>query len=173
VCNGHPVFPAGKRHASVSATVSDQISGPASPIVSVHANTSRVGVHHADLQGSNNAGFTLQTICSYTVQPINLNTTPTVTAQFTAAQRHDGEAPGRKQGPPAAVLNLTCAWGGCPFSSARRAPLRGTRHAWSVRVWTRARPDSSRAGSRSITRLNPTCERRRRSDTAAMEGMLR
>jgi hypothetical protein len=65
--------------------------------------------------------FTLQTICSYTVQPINLDPTPTVAAKFTAAR--SGTTVKRlvvNKVPPAAVVNLTCAGGGCPFSSAHR-----------------------------------------------------
>lgn len=120
-CNGHPVFQAGARHARVRATVSDQISGPASPIVSVHANTSHVGVHHADIAGANNAGFTLDTICSYTVLPRALKPTPGVSAAFTTA--HTGTTVKQlvvSKIPAAAVVNLSCAGSGCPFSSALR-----------------------------------------------------
>jgi hypothetical protein len=120
-CNGHPMFLAGAKHARVSATVSDQISGPANPTISARANTSRVGVHRADLEGANNAGFTILTICSYTVTPRNLKPTPRLTAGFAAAR--GGTTVKRllvSKIPATAVVNLNCTGSACPFSSAVR-----------------------------------------------------
>ena len=119
-CNGRPSFPAGSRHR-VSATVTDQISGPVKPIVSVRANTSRLGVHRALLAGRNQAGFLLDVFCNYVVTPINLKPTPKVTAAFAAT----GSATVVRElvvthVPGAAAVSVTCAGTGCPFSSASR-----------------------------------------------------
>jgi hypothetical protein len=120
-CNGRPSFPAGSRHR-VSATVTDQISGPVTPIVSARANTSRLGVHRALLAGRNQAGFLLDVICNYVVTPINLKPTPKVTAAFAATggatevrQLVVTHVPGG-----AAAVSVTCTGTGCPFSSATR-----------------------------------------------------
>ena len=72
------------RHATVSATVTDTISGPLAPIVSAGANTSRIGRQGLWLVGENNAGVPTQIFCNYTVVPLDLKPTPRVTAVVTS-----------------------------------------------------------------------------------------
>ena len=119
-CNGRPSFPAGSRQ-TVSATVTDEISGPVTPIVSARANTSHLGVHRATLKGLNNAGFLLDIFCNYVVLPVNLKPTPAVTATFAATR--SGTTVQRlivTHVPGAAAVSVTCAGKGCPFSRASR-----------------------------------------------------
>jgi hypothetical protein len=120
-CNGTPSFSAGTRRATVSATVTDAISGPLAPTISAGANTSRLGRHGLWLVGENNAGVPTQIFCGYTVVPLDLKPTPRVTAVVTSG--HSGAtvrqlSAGRV--PDAAVVNVTCQGSGCPFSSAVR-----------------------------------------------------
>ena len=120
-CNGTPSFLAGTRHATVSATVTDTISGPAAPIVSAHANTSQVGRQGVWLVAENNAGVPTQIFCNYTVLPLALKPTPRVTAVVTSGH---SAATVRQliaaRVPDAAVVNVICKGSGCPFSSAVR-----------------------------------------------------
>jgi mannose/cellobiose epimerase-like protein (N-acyl-D-glucosamine 2-epimerase family) len=51
----------------VTATVTDGVSGPVSPVVSAAADTSSVGAMHAGLTGSDVAGRVVQATCGYQV----------------------------------------------------------------------------------------------------------
>ena len=119
-CNGQPSFRAGARNAKVTATVTDAISGPVSPVVSARANTSSVGLHRVILHGANNAGFGLDLFCIYTVTPLTLKPAPSIHWSFattgsTTVVRRLVVSNVAAQ----AEVNVTCAGTGCPFSSAK------------------------------------------------------
>jgi hypothetical protein len=119
-CNGQPSFRAGARHATVTATVSDAISGPVAPIVSARANTSNVGLHHATLAGVNNAGFVIDIFCNYTILPVKLKPAPSIhwtfaTTGSTTIVRRLVVSNVAAQ----AAVNVVCTGTGCPFASAK------------------------------------------------------
>ena len=119
-CNRRPSFPAGTRHAKVTATVTDSVSGPVSPIVSAPANTSRVGIHKATLAGSNKAGFLLDVFCSYTVLPVRLKPTPSIHWTFSVTgSTTTVQSLVVSDVPAHAAVNIVCTGTGCPFPSAR------------------------------------------------------
>ena len=60
-------FVLGQSEASVTATVSDGVSGPAAPVISTPANTSRIGTSSASLTGTDLAGRTTTVSCPYRV----------------------------------------------------------------------------------------------------------
>lgn len=62
-----PTFMLGATGATVSATVSDGLSGPVAATVSAAANTSSVGAKTASLTGQDRAGNASTAICSYVV----------------------------------------------------------------------------------------------------------
>ncbi len=120
-CNGTPSFRAGTRHATVSATITDTVSGPAAPTISAPAKTSLLGSQGVWLVGENNAGVPDQVFCKYTILPLTLKPTPRVTAVVTSGH---SAATVRQliaaRVPGAAVVNVTCNGNGCPFSNAVR-----------------------------------------------------
>jgi hypothetical protein len=120
-CNGTPSFKAESRNATVTATVSDPVSGPLSATVSAPANTSHVGKRQTTLVGSNKAGLTFHVACSYSVLPLTLEPTPTITARFSAARKSTTvRRLAVNHVPGAAVVNVTCEGKGCPFTRAFR-----------------------------------------------------
>jgi hypothetical protein len=62
-----PRFALGAADAAVTATVSDTLSGPIAPTVSVAADTGTVGTKSASLTGSDLAGHTRTVSCAYGV----------------------------------------------------------------------------------------------------------
>ena len=119
-CNGNPSFRAGRRHAVVTATVTDQISGPVAPIVSAPANTSSVGTHDATLVGLNNAGALLDISCSYHVLAMSLNPTPKIIAAFAIRSNTTIGRLVVSRIPRGAAVNVVCTGQGCPFARALR-----------------------------------------------------
>jgi hypothetical protein len=118
-CNGSPSFQVGKRHETVTATVTDTVSGPLQPIVSVPANTSRLGVRSALLVAENNAGIPQAVYCSYHVTPLPLKPLPVLRWGFTTVGKETSVQRLVVSGVPAGgEVNLTCRGSGCPFSSA-------------------------------------------------------
>ena len=103
----------------MTATVTDSVSGPVSPMVSARANTSHVGIHAAALVGSNKTGFVLDLFCSYTVLPVKLKPAPSihwtfsVTGSTAIVQRLVVSDVAAQES-----VNVACTGTGCPFSSA-------------------------------------------------------
>lgn len=119
-CSGPRSLTIGARHASVTATVVDQTSGPVSSPVSSPADTSTFGPKVATLTGANNAGFTLNIECSYTVVPATLDPSPAIAAKFAANHRYTTLRRLVVSDVPAvAAVNVTCGGKACPFASAR------------------------------------------------------
>jgi hypothetical protein len=118
-CNAEPSFRAGARHAMVTATVTDSISGTASPTASARADTSNVGVHQATPIGLNKAGVELGVKCNYKVLALKLRPAPSihwtfsVTGHTTTVRRLVVS-----DVPAGAEVNVACTGTGCPFSSA-------------------------------------------------------
>jgi hypothetical protein len=169
-CNGQLSFQAGARNARVTATVTDAISGPVSPVVSARANTSNVGLHRVTLHGVNNAGFGLDLFCIYTVTPLTLKPAPSIhwtfaTTGSTTVVRRLVVSNVAAQ----AEVNVTCAGTGCPFSSAKNvtgaicgakpctAPPKVRRHRRTVDVTALLAHSQLQAGARfsiSVTKKN-------------------
>ena len=71
ICDSAPVFFQGQTGVRVSATVGDALSGPAAPSVSAPANSAKIGNLSANVTGSDNAGRSTTTACTYAVkQPV-------------------------------------------------------------------------------------------------------
>lgn len=66
-CAAAPTFVLGSTGQQVSATVTDDTSGPAAATVTADADTSSVGTHNATVTGHDNAGRSTQATCSYRV----------------------------------------------------------------------------------------------------------
>jgi hypothetical protein len=169
-CNGQPSFRAGAGNARVTATVTDAISGPVSPVVSARANTSNVGLHRVILHGANNAGFGLDLFCIYMVTPLTLKPAPSIhwtfatTGSTTVVQRLVVSNVATQ-----AEVNVTCTGTGCPFSSAKNvtgamcgakpctAPPKVRRHRRTVDVTALLAHSQLQAGARfsiSVTKKN-------------------
>jgi hypothetical protein len=126
-CVGNPSFVFG-HHGLVTATVSDQISGPVAPVVSAPAITGfALGRQELSLGGTNNAGLSSVALCPYTVLPLRLRPTPAIESHF---------APGPKATvvsklevrrlPARVVVTVACHGDGCPFAAKRRIGPRRT-----------------------------------------------
>jgi len=118
-CKGGQSFRAGAR-GLVTATVTDSISGPVTPVVSVPADTAHVGTYTANVVGVNNAGIPVFTICSYKVVALRLRPAPrlrwgfkTVGASSSISRLVVSDVAAKAQ------VNLICRGSGCPFSTAR------------------------------------------------------
>jgi hypothetical protein len=119
-CARRQIFPFSAAHERVSATVTDSVSGPLSPIVYARANTSRAGRHWAKLRGESVAGAITSVRCAYTVLPAKLKPRPQIAWTFALG---GGFASVLKMVvssiPPNAAVNVSCAGAGCPFGTAR------------------------------------------------------
>jgi hypothetical protein len=119
-CSATRSFPAGTRHAAVTATVVDQISGPVSSPVSSPASTAKLGSHVATLTGESNAGLTVNIKCKYTVVPLTLDPSPAITERFAANRQYTTlRRLVVSHVPAAAAVNVTCHGKACPFAGAR------------------------------------------------------
>lgn len=118
-CVSVPAFGLGARHAQVSATVADSVSGPVTPLVRTGVSRSQAGPHTATLSGSNMAGTTSYAYCPYTVAPLTMKPAPAVRATFTPSHRAT-TITALAIGPLTAgsEVDLVCRGGGCPFTKA-------------------------------------------------------
>jgi hypothetical protein len=118
-CAGSPAFAFGAKRAFVSATVGDQLSGPASPVVSELADTSYLGESGITIFGADRAGNTGRVACSYTVRPLKLRPTPSIKWRFAAVGRNTMVKRLVVENVPAqAAVNIACSGTGCRFSGA-------------------------------------------------------
>lgn len=141
-CGKTPTFTAGARGATVTATVSDSVSGPAAPIVSVavpHLDT--LGRQTVSVEGMNLAGTSSFADCAYIVLPRMLHPAPAFgwavlsSRRFAAVKRLTV-----RQVPAGAAVSIRCQGSGCPFAFARNV---------TGRVCRRHRPCVARSvGSR-------------------------
>jgi hypothetical protein len=103
---------------SLTAGVTDSISGPSSPQVSTPVNTSRVGRRRAVVTASNNAGVSTDKSCAYTVVPGLLHPAPGLRWRFLS--HGSSTVVGRlviDDVPAQAAVNLACRGRGCPFAA--------------------------------------------------------
>jgi hypothetical protein len=112
-----PVLAVGTLGASLTATVTDAVSGPASPVVSAAAEVSTWGPKTATFTGSDNAGNTASITCPYFVTPPLLQPLPTLTytdsahrtfTTFSEMTVHHVAT--------GAVIQVICHGHGCPFA---------------------------------------------------------
>ncbi len=118
-CETPPSFPFGTPGATVTATVSDSLSGPASPVASMPADTSAIGTWALTIKGYNVAGVPGYANCTYVVTPLTLHPGPVIHWQFSAARKDTTF--GRMvvtHVPAQAAVNVACNGKGCPFKAA-------------------------------------------------------
>ncbi len=115
-----PSFPFASANAQVSATLSDSVSGPASELLTVSADTSSLGPQTVLVAGANNAGTNSVATCSYTVTPLIMSPAPATSAAFSAGPKYTTvERLVVNDVPVGAVVDVRCAGAGCPFSAHR------------------------------------------------------
>jgi hypothetical protein len=120
-CSPTPTFALGS-YSAVSATLSDQISGPSSLLIFALADTSAAGRFFASVTGENSAGVTTTVLCPYTVLAAQFTPAPKLGWAFAVSAKKKTTTVRRLvvSGVPAgAAVNLTCTGGGCPFKTAR------------------------------------------------------
>jgi hypothetical protein len=132
-CTATPSFVVGTRNATVTASVSDSLSGPSSPQASASIDTSTIGSFAQTVFGTDNAGNTGRVGCAYNVVPKALESTPRLESRFARARGSRRPSGGAGLGvsqsetiselivtavPEHAAVNLLCHGRGCPFISA-------------------------------------------------------
>ena len=129
-CGKAPTFIAGARGAKVSATVSDSVSGPVAPVVSVAVPSVRqLGRQTVSVEGMNLAGRSSFADCPYVVLPRTLQPVPAFgwavlsSRRFAAVKRLTV-----RQVPRGAAVSIRCQGSGCPFALARNVTGRVCRH---------------------------------------------
>jgi hypothetical protein len=129
-CAAEPSFLIGSA-GSVTAAVTDAVSGPATPTVSGAAHTKHIGTQSVTVTGANNAGGTASVKCPYKVYALRFDPAPTVNWTITDAGGSKGSAPGPGGAqtystvrrllvtgvPTGAVVKLKCRGSGCPVRS--------------------------------------------------------
>jgi hypothetical protein len=129
-CTAEPSFLIGSA-GSVTATVADAVSGPATPTVSSAARTRRVGTQSVTVTGTNNAGGAASVKCPYKVYALRFDPAPAL--KWTIAVVGATTGPGQPSGgeptyatvrrllvtgvPRAATVRLKCRGSGCPVRS--------------------------------------------------------
>lgn len=117
-CGAKPSFPVYARHAVLTATVSDPVSGPVATQITAAAKTSKVGRVEATLTGADEAGNTTSTKCSYVVLAAKLNPTPNLDWAFSPSPLRDSSTTG---------VRARAGWGdGQRELPGRRLPIRRT-----------------------------------------------
>jgi hypothetical protein len=138
-CAGVPSFVIGARHAIATATVSDALSGPASPTASAQVNTSYLGQYGVTIGALDLAGNPGRAGCTYNVLPKTMRPTPRLDWSFSAGA---GGTTIRRlvvlRVPAHAQVNVTCSGGGCPFSVERGVTARQTKPGPAAADRTRA-----------------------------------
>jgi hypothetical protein len=136
-CGAEPSFLVGTP-GSVSAAVTDQVSGTPTPTVHSAADTRKLGTQTVMVSGTNNAGGTASAKCSYRVIALKFDPTPKLDWMIAPAPTTGGRPPRpvasyatvrrlRVTGVPSgATVTLECSGRGCPVHSvkcsARRCP---------------------------------------------------
>jgi hypothetical protein len=119
-CGPTPSFTIGSRDARVSASVSDSLSGPASPEASAPALTFALGTFGATVYGADQAGNIGEVGCTYIVVPAILKPTPVMRWSFSVQGRYTTvKRLLVTDVPPRAAVNVACTGTGCPFSYAQ------------------------------------------------------
>jgi hypothetical protein len=128
VCTKVPTFTLGQRHAKLTATLSDALSGPAYPTASAFANTGFIGSYANTVFGADLAGNIGEVGCTYNVVPAILRPAPRL--QWSASPGAAGTTIRRLvvlRVPAHARVNVTCSGAGCPFSVKRGGAAGRTR----------------------------------------------
>ena len=120
ICGPTRSFTIGSRNALVTASVSDSLSGPASPEASAQALTFALGTFGVTVYGADRAGNIGDVGCTYTVVPAILKPTPVMHWSFSVQGRYTTvKRLLVTDVAPQAAVNVACTGTGCPFSSAR------------------------------------------------------
>jgi hypothetical protein len=129
-CPAAPPFLIGSA-GLVTATVADDVSGPATPTVSSAAHTKHIGTQSVTVTGANNAGGTASVKCTYKVYALKFDPEPTLVWAIVPVQGPTGSG-GRSaraqtystvkrllvtRVPTGATVNLECRGRGCPVRS--------------------------------------------------------
>jgi hypothetical protein len=144
-CGKEPVFSLHKKHAKVTATLTDSVSGPASQTLSAGVGTGQLYGEKADVKGANLAGISATVKCSYFVRAPSLSPQPAGKSSLRAAPNAStgtGSAGATGSGAQAAVVkaavvnqmvvtrvptgasvSVDCSGNGCPFRHWRKVKL--------------------------------------------------
>jgi len=119
-CESPPSFRFGSGRHTMTATVSDSISGSVTPVVSARVKTTRSGSFTIALEGFNQAGTSAYAYCAYTVLPMTFKPAPDFGYALLSGRRY---ATVRRlvvvRVAATAAVNLVCRGSGCPFKAAR------------------------------------------------------
>jgi hypothetical protein len=129
-CPPAPSFLIGSA-GSVTATVADDVSGPAAPTVSSPAPTTHIGTQSVTVTGANDAGGTASISCPYKVYAEKFDPEPALAWSIAVVGGPTGSGGRQRQAqtysmvrrllvsgvPAGATVKLECRGGGCPVRS--------------------------------------------------------